>query len=329
MITIKDVAKYANVGSTTVSRVINNSNRVSPETKAKVEDAMKALNYSPNEYARILKSNKSKTIGVSVPSIWHPFFSEFVFHIENTLYQHEYKLLLCSNNIDMHREIEFLEMVKQNKVDGIIAISYSNLDNYLSANIPFVSIDRYFKEKVVYVTSNNYHGGELAAEELIKKGCKKLAYLAAVAPRKNDTLKRKDGFVDFAQKHNVSVNTFERPEPILDYPQFFNEFFSSYPQTDGILAMNDQTALILLDYLAEHNRKVPEEIQVVGYDGFHYFAGYQTTLTTVKQPIQQMAETSVQTLLDIIAGKEVKNPIVLPVSFQHGNTTKPSTPVTN
>ena len=107
MTTIKDIAKLAKVGTTTVSRVINNSDKVSPTTKKRVEQAMQELNYQPNQYARTLKSNKSNTIAVSVPSIWHPFYSEFIFHIEKKVAEKGYRLLISSNDSDDQVEIEF------------------------------------------------------------------------------------------------------------------------------------------------------------------------------------------------------------------------------
>lgn len=322
MTTIKDIAKFAKVGTTTVSRVINNSDKVSPTTKKRIEQAMHELNYQPNQYARTLKSNKSNTIAVSVPSIWHPFYSEFIFHIEKKVTEKGYRLLISSNDSDDQVEIEFLEMVRQNKVDGIIALTYHNIDRYLSSNIPFVSIDRYFKEKVAYVTSDNYHGGEIAAEELIKRGCKKLAYVAAVAPQKNDTLKRKDGFVDKSRELGHDVAIFLKPEPIESYHDFFEHFFEIYPDTDGILAMNDSNALLLLEYLQSKNIRVPEDIQIIGYDGFRYFENFETSLTSIKQPIQQMAESAFDLLFRLIDGEEIGNPIVLPVHFKEGKTTK-------
>lgn len=322
MTTIRDIAREAKVGTTTVSRVLNNSSKVTPKTRQRVEEAMKKLNYVPNEYARVLKSQKSNTIGVSVPSIWHPFFSEFIYHIENVLQSKDYRLLISSNNLDPQAELEFLDMIRQNKVDGIIALTYHNIDNYLSANIPFVSIDRYFEEKVAYVTSDNFHGGEIAAEELIKRGCKHLGYLAAVAPQKNDTLRRKDGFIAYARAHGQVVETYEKPEPILDYDRFFDGFFALYPETDGLLVMNDQTALLLLAYLDKKGIAVPEDLQIIGYDGFSYFEGYQTTLTSIKQPIKEMAESALALLFGLINGEEIGDPVVLPVSFKDGKTTK-------
>lgn len=323
MTTIKDIAKLAKVGTTTVSRVINNSPKVSELTKQRVEQAMKDLNFVPNEYARVLKSKKAKTIAVSVPSIWHPFFSEFVFHIERKLLQKDYRLLISSNNADASVEIEFLNMVRQNKVDGIIALTYHNIDHYLSSNLPFVSIDRYFKETVAYVTSDNYHGGQIAAEELIKRGCKNLGYVAAIAPQKNDTLKRKEGFVDKANSLGFDVDIFQRYEPIMDYNIFFDEFFEEFPKLDGLLVMNDQTALVLLAYLDKKGIQVPEDIQIIGYDGFHYFENFETSLTSIKQPIKEMAEAALNLLFDLIDGNPIGDPVILPVSFKEGKTTKP------
>ncbi|SFG18107.1 LacI family DNA-binding transcriptional regulator [Sporolactobacillus nakayamae] len=319
---IKDVAKVAGVSVTTVSRVLNNRGPISEKTREKVFKAMESINYTPNEFARALKLNKTHFIGVSVPSIWHPFFSEFVFHIENRLSRLKYNVLICSNNNDKTREIEFLNMVKQNKVDGIIAITYSDIDRYVSARLPFVSVDRFFTEQVAYVTSDNYWGGKIAASELIKRGCKKIAYIASVARQPNDTLKRKDGFVDGAKEKNCEFVVYEKKEPINDYAMFFSEFFSKYHHIDGIFVVNDQTTLLLLRELNKMGIRVPEDVQIIGYDAFQYFENFDTTLSSIKQPIKEMAESSVDMLLKIIDKEQIPNPVVLPVAFKEGRTTK-------
>ncbi len=142
-ITMKDVAIEAGVSVGTVSRVINKESGIKEVTLKKVEQAIKTLNYVPDLYARGMKRNRTETIALIVPSIWHPFFSEFAMHVENEVYKRQNKLLLCSIN-GTDREQDYLDMLRHNKVDGIVAITYSPIENYLTSGIPFVSIDRMY-----------------------------------------------------------------------------------------------------------------------------------------------------------------------------------------
>ena len=173
MATMKDVAKKAGVGLGTVSRVINNHPSVKDATRVKVQKAIKELDYSPNIIARNLKVSQSETIALIIPTIWHPFFSEFAYYVEENVSKRGFKLVLCNSDKNYQKEVEYLEMLKQNKVAGIIAITYNDIDNYVSSNLPIVSVDRHFSEDVVYVTSDNYNGGKMAVNKLIENGCKK------------------------------------------------------------------------------------------------------------------------------------------------------------
>ena len=187
--TMKDVAKLAGVGVGTVSRVLNNGS-VKDETRDKVERAIDKLNYQTNQYARGLKINRTHTVALILPSVWHPFFSEFAFYVETYLERNKYKTFLCNSNNDAEKEKEYIQMVTQNKVDGIIGITYSDIDKFVSSNLPFVSIDRHFTEDVIYVTADNKAGGQMAVRELVKRGCKNLAYIGGYQNISNETKNR-------------------------------------------------------------------------------------------------------------------------------------------
>jgi family./Bacterial regulatory proteins, lacI family. len=174
MATIKDVAERAGVTVTTVSRVLNNRGYISEKTREKVYEAMKELNYQPNELARSLYRKKSYLIGLLIPSVAHPFFAELTNYIEYYAYQNDYKILLCNSGQDVEKEKEYIDMLKRHQVDGIIIGSHTlKAEQYINVNLPIVAIDRYFSEKIPYVASDNYNGGVLATKLLIQKGCKK------------------------------------------------------------------------------------------------------------------------------------------------------------
>ena len=131
MPTMKDVAKLAEVSVGSVSKYFNGI-ALKEKTKLAIEKAVKELNYEPNIYAKGLKINRTNTVVLIIPSIWNPFFSELTFHIEKELRKHEIKLILYNSENSIENEIQFITMSRQNKVDGIIAVAYSNIDEYIS-----------------------------------------------------------------------------------------------------------------------------------------------------------------------------------------------------
>lgn len=319
--TMKDVAHLAGVGLGTVSRVVNGYN-VKESTLKKVQDAIEELNYQPDEYARGLKTNRSNTIAIILPTIWHPFFSEFAYHVEKNLSKKNYKLFICNVESDASTEIEYIEMLKNNKVDGIIGITYSDIDNYISSNLPFVSIDRHFSEKVPYVTSDNFAGGQLAAQELIKRGCKNLAYIGGENIYRNETDFRKDGFFQVAEEKGCSLSKLILPEPIDDLEVKIKNFLIENPSIDGIFAVNDFMALRIMKIMGELSKVAPKDYQIIGFDGLKTAVDQDYLLSSIKQPTDLLAKEAVKSLLDLINGLEPKSRQVLPVEFVEGGTTR-------
>ena len=322
MATMKDVAALAKVGVGTVSRVLNSSGSVKESTRRKVEAAMKELNYIPNAYARGLKMNKTNTVALIIPTIWHPFFSEFAYYVESNLAEHKYKMLLCNSDVSSDKELEYIQMVQENKVDGIIGITYSDLDNFVSSHLPFVTIDRHFKEETVCVTSDNFHAGQLAVEKLIEKGCKKLGYVGTHSRFPSETTKRRDGFEAQAEQMGVPYAIYDGEDPVMEFKQEIRTFFEKNPDVDGVFAHTDFIALDILEVLDELKRKVPEEVQIIGCDGIKMEAGRKQFLSTIRQPVDLMAKAAVEKIIQVIDGEPVKTKITLPVHYLEGSTTK-------
>ncbi|MCP9316136.1 LacI family DNA-binding transcriptional regulator [Liquorilactobacillus nagelii] len=326
MPTIKDVANMANVSIATVSRIINGKGGYSEYTKIRVLDAMKELNYQPNNLAKSLKSNSSQLIAISVPSVWHPFFSEFVYHAELSLSQHGYNTLVSSNERDQAKENEFLNMATRNKVDGIIAITYNSINSYLSTDIPFVSIDRYFDRKlypkVALVTSDNEAGGRIAFQQLYRRGAKRIAYVGTYAPFNNSAMLRKKGFQEEAKKSNVLTKIFDLPEGPGATSLVIAKAIDNLSHLDGIFAVNDETALSLIKFINQTATTIPEDLQIVGFDGFNYLQDVPCPISSVKQSAEEMSKAAVKQLLSLISGKTSLSDVVLPISFRQGQTTR-------
>ena len=318
MATMKDVAKEAGVAVGTVSKVINNI-PVKPETKVLVEEAIKKLKYEPNVYARGLKINKTNTVAVILPTIWHPFFSELAYNIEKCLREVGMKMILCNSEKNQQSEIEYISMAKQNKMDGIIAITYSNIDEYVSEKIPFVSIDRYFSKDITYISSDNFQGGKLAAEKLIEAGCKNIAYIGRGS-------KRKEGFISYCTENNINYDICEllgsssEFEILLD--EFIEENFKEKIKIDGVFAVTDRHALDFIKRLENINVNVPKDVQVIGFDGSRSFSQDEFKISTIRQPIELMAKKSVEALINIIEDKPLEKKVILPINFIKGYTTK-------
>mgnify|MGYP003511207264 FL=1 len=322
MATMKDVAALANVGVGTVSRVLNSSGSVKESTRRKVEAAMKELNYIPNAYARGLKMNKTNTVALIIPTIWHPFFSEFAYYVESNLAEHKYKMLLCNSDVSSDKELEYIQMVQENKVDGIIGITYSDLDNFVSSHLPFVTIDRHFKEETVCVTSDNFHAGQLAVEKLVEKGCQKLGYIGTHSRFPTETTKRRSGFVEQAELMEIPYAIYDGEDPVVEFKQEIRTFLEENPDVDGVFAHTDFIALDILEVLDEMKRKVPEEVQIIGCDGIKMEAGRKQIVSTIRQPVDLMAKAAVEKIIQVIDGEPVKTKITLSVHYVEGPTTK-------
>ena len=319
-ITMKDVAKLAGVSVGTVSRVINQEQGIKEITLKKVQQAIDELGYIPDVYARGMKKNKTETIALIVPSVWHPFFGEFAFHVEVELSKKGYKLLLC-NISGPKRELDYITMLQQNKVDGII--TYSPIEDYLSSNIPFVSIDRTYEDKAIAcVSSDNQKGAELAAQVLISKGGTHFGFIGGHNKTINETKKRRLFFEKTILEAGFPCEVLDLEEPYDNFLEEVEVFLRQHPEIDALFTINDFTAIDAISILEKLGKKVPEDVQVVGYDGIRQAEERTQYLSTIRQPIEEMATEAVQCLLDILDKKDRPLQITLPISYLEGKTTK-------
>ncbi len=331
MVTIKDVAKDAGVSVGTVSKVLNNI-YVTEVNKVKVEEAIKKLGYHVNTYARGLKTQRTYTIAIIVPDLICPFFALLVNYVEQALSEMNYKLLICNSQCKKEKEIAYINMAKQNKVDGLISVTYSNSDEYLRDDLPIISIDRHFKSKVCCVSSDNYQGGRLAAEKLIETGSRNIVYIRSGSKISGETLKRGSGFIDACEKTGVHYRCLEFGEDttIEKDGETKNKICRYLEQCmdngsflyDGIFASSDSLGQIIIEKLQEMGLKIPEDVQVIGYDGLRALNVGNYQLSSIAQPVQDIAVTCVDNLMKLINKEPVEGLTILPVFFVDGGTTK-------
>ena len=322
---IKDVAAIAGVSATTVSRVLNNRGYISEETKNKVYKAMEELRYYPNDVARSLFRKSTKFIGLIFPTTSHPFFGELILNIERFCSTLGYKVLLCNSLNDEEKENKYLEMLQRNQVDGIIVGTHNqgNLD-YENIRFPVVAIDRYLSDTIPVVSSDNYQGGKIATEHLLESGCKKIIHICGPQQLKTPANQRTNAFKDVMNSRGIKPNIYELP---VNFQQastirMITKILEEHPDTDGIFASDDLIAATVLTEAVRIGRKIPDDLKVIGYDGTETVQICLPHLTTIRQPIKQIAEKSVSMLIELIEGKqfELQFEEAIPISLKKGTT---------
>lgn len=320
--TMKDVAREAGVALGTVSKVFNNI-PVGEEYRRKVETAAERLGYQVNNYARGLKTNKTNVVALIMPSLHHPFFAAMTDELTTALMKRGYRIMLASSRGDFHTEQDCVDMLRQNKVDGIIALTY-NPGLVIDSDLPFVSIDRYYGANIPCISADNFGGGQLAAEKLVQLGCKKLLFLRTGSSLSAEPDKRGIGFETYCRAAGVDYEVFKLGDVVDMQP--FVDFLRTHLvegklEFDGVFCSTDNLACHIVDILRRLGQQVPRDVQVIGFDGIPNYISGQYYCSTIVQPVASMAEAAVSTLLSAEHDK-VSALMCLPVSYQPGGTTR-------
>lgn len=320
--TMKDVATEAGVALGTVSKVFNGI-PVGEEYKKKVEEAADKLGYKVNNYARSLKTNKSNTIAVILPIISHPFFAALAEHLNRELKKRSHHMLLFTTEFNAEAEQACFQLAQQNKVDGIICLSYNpNLD--IDPSIPFVSIDRYYNATVPCVASDNFGGGYLAAQKLVEFGCSNLLGIRSTSHIQGEADKRELGFGAFCRTNNLKheILVCQDTEGFDPFYRYLDQHIENGKLSfDGIFCGTDHLAIQVCNYLRKQGIRVPEDVQVIGFDGNRNFFEDGYFCSTIVQPTDAMAKACV----DIVLREDQTglSPLMcLPVSYAYGGTTR-------
>ncbi|SFR58148.1 LacI family DNA-binding transcriptional regulator [Anaeromicropila populeti] len=325
MATLKDVARETGLTVSTVSRVLNNRGYISEETRKKVYEAMKKLNYQPNEVARSLSKQVTNTIGVIVPHIRHPYFAELISCIENAANKKKHKILLFNSKDRDEKEMEFLDMCISNRVAGVILCSGSvAMESFQGINVPLITIERNLEGGTAAVECDNLQGGRLAASHLIECGCKKIVHISGVSGISMPADDREVGFVEVCNEKRVEhleVKTDFKLYNAGYYNEFLEEVLLNHTDIDGIFASSDLIAAQILQVCAKLKIAVPEQIKIVGFDDVLIASLTAPSITTIHQPIKEMAGMAISLLLDAAENKVVPNKVTLPVTLVERQST--------
>ncbi len=322
---LEDVAKLAKVSKTTVSRVLNKRGYLSQETIDKVHAAMEQLNYQPNVVARQLYKKQTNIIGLLFPTVANPFFGELIEALEKKLYQEGFKVLIGNSMNDPEKETDYLNQLLSEQVDGLIVGTHNQgIKEYKYANLPIVAIDRIMNEDIPVIESDNYAGGALATTRLINMGAKKIVHTNGPIDLETPAKRRRIAYEETMRANQLDPITFtlDFNIPYDEKKRLFYELFETYPDVEAIFASNDVDAALILQVAQELKRSVPEDLLVIGYDGTTITRSILPNLTTIIQPIDDMATTAIQVLKQRLKKEVTDTEYILPISLWEGTTSQ-------
>ena len=325
MSTIREVAKLAGVSPATVSRVMNGTANVDDDKKNRVLEAIEKTGFQPNQLARALFKNSSRLVGLIVPNIDNPFFSELARKIEEEAFKRGYQIVLCSSGNNSDKELSNIRMLSRMKADGIILITNGEHTGKMikETDLPVVVVDRHMTDggEIAYIESDHYTGGVLATEHLYECGCRKIVCLRGPQEYASGRLRFK-GYQDVCRKYKLEemyIDTAYTFEAGLKSAEFLLE---KYPEADGIFAANDIVAISTYKVLKNHKIKVPKDVKLVGFDDIRFSSLMTPELTTIRQPIGKMGELAVDIICNYAEGKPYDEACILGVELIKRETTK-------
>lgn len=309
MATMKDIARIANVSTSTVSHVINNSRFVSDEIRDKVMAVVKELNYTPSALARSLKVKETKTIGLLVTATNNPFFTEVVSGVEQYCHQHHYNLILSNTEGNTDRLLNNLHTLIQKQVDGLLLMcsdSRIQIGKDLNLNLPFVIMDWWpTEEKADKIFENSEYGGYLATKALIEKGHRRIAIITGNL-KKSLAHNRLNGY----QRALAEANLPRQPEYIIESHFDFEggmrgmeKVLQLHPRPTAVFACSDSIAFGAYQTIWRHGLSIPQDISIIGYDNITLAQYMSPPLSTINQPKAELGKLAVETLL-----QRIKNP---------------------
>ncbi len=327
MATLKDVARETGLTVSTVSRVLNNRGYISKEAREKVYEAMKKLNYQPNEVARSLSKQTTNTIGVILPHIDHPYFSRLLSSLETAAYLNEYKLMVFNSNERDDKEVKYLDMCRGIRVAGIILCSGTvEVKRFEDLGVPLVTIERFLESGTAAIECDNRQGGRMVAKHLAEKGCRKVVYLSGENAEPMPADERALGFSEVCRKVGLECLDLEEEKSdalyaSLDYHEYIERILDEHPEIDGIFASSDVIAAQVIQICRRKGIRIPEQIKLVGFDDSLISMLTSPSITTIRQPIPEMASLAVQTILRASNKEMVPSRTILPVSLVERETT--------
>ena len=309
-VTIREVARAANVSISTVSHVLSGKRPTSGATRRRVEDVIQRLGYRPNRVAQSLVWRRPFALGLIIPDITNPYFPPFALGAEDRVRQRGYTLVLGNSEYDANREASYLELVRSQQLAGAIFC----LGDEMSPIVGELkrAVDEGHAVVLVHspmatvptVSADNRQGGRLAAQHLLDLGHREIGIISAL-PLDEGMADRETGFLDMLRDVGMAVDRSAVPTMYGDHQieggrQATLELLEHAPDLTAIFVLNDLMALGALEAARASGRQVPDDVSIVGFDNIPFSALANPPLTTVGQPIRQLGERAADLLLRVI-----------------------------
>lgn len=311
-ITIKDVAKKANVSISTVSRVINDSKPVNSDIKLRVMAVIKELGYKPNPVARSLVTRKSRLIGVIVPDISDAYIAEVLNAIEEVAKMYDYDIILCNSYGSLESETHYMNLLRAKQVEGMVFLTYRlrtvHKTFFENSNMPVIMVNRDASDLgISSVSVNHFEAMNEITTELLSTGHKKIALIRNGKTKDIFGPSHLEGFVEAHENADVSYdeNMIYQGHFKMDKAyDITKEMIDSKNMPDAIIATTDGMAIGTINALVDNGYKVPEDVSVVSFYDTHLATLYRPQLTTIHQPIYDIGAIAIRFLIKQIKGEE-------------------------
>ncbi len=316
-VSIKDIAKAASVSHSTVSRALSDSPLVKAETKAHIQRLAQEMGYTPNAIARSLVTQKTRTVGVVVTTITDPFVAEVVQGVEDAAHENDYSVILASSASEPERELAAVEMLRAKRVDSLIVTSSRvgalYLEHLERIGVPVVLVNNHNRQSGRYtfsVSVDNQHGGHLATEHLIKRGHRRIGYVAGPANHSDDA-ERMAGYCQALDEAGILFD----PTLVvsgngrLDGGERTLRTLAGLAEpVTAVFCYNDMTAIGLLSAARRAGISVPENLAVVGFDDIPLAAHVYPPLTSIAQPQRDMGRQAMNMALALMVADDATAP---------------------
>lgn len=307
-VTIYTIAAELGLAPSTVSRALKGSDRVRPETRQRIRDAAEALGYEADHVARSLTTGSTRTLGVLVSGLTNPFMPEFVAALSEACDRLGYSLLLGDTREAAGREERVFGMLSAHRVDGIVVCSPRVREEHLMTwhdrGIPMVLVNRMLSSDAIpAVTVDNAAGTRLLTNHLLASGCRQLLFLGG--PRESQAcLQRAEGVRQAVQQSGLdaSVEYLFASDNAWSARQMVQSYLGGGHTVDGIIAFDDLMAAGALQGLHQRGYSVPQDVAVVGFDDVALASLVTPALTTVAQPLRDMAQMVLDLMMEAFAG---------------------------
>ncbi|BCV22311.1 LacI family DNA-binding transcriptional regulator [Moorella sp. Hama-1] len=316
MVNIKEVAERAGVSPSTVSRALSGRVIVSPETREKVLQAVRELNYQPNALAKGLKEGRTKTIGLIIPNVRNLVFPAAIKGITDVAKKHGYTVILCNTDEDIETEKAYVDNLRKRLVDGLIFSTATAASTHIlelkEQGFPVVLMIRHMEDQVDAVIVDNYRGGYEATKFLIQRGYRRIALI-------NGTMEldlyrqRFAGYQAALSETGLTYNEDLVVHGTKDWEDGYRAILTILErgqQPDAVFAASDPKALGAIKALKEKGLRVPQDIAVMGYDNLDMSELMDPPLTTMAQPFYEVGQRAVERLIRLINSKRKSRPTV-------------------